>query len=107
MLTNDDMQIIAKIAAECISQAKIMESIDSLSSTQDSICKIVDGVRQLTEKYRFELMANDHFLREVIFAKGLSSKEVYDNWMKEFYRINQDRYQDAIKPLYHGDDSEE
>ncbi len=107
MLTNDDMQVIAKIAAECISQAKIMESIDSLSSTQDSICKIVDGVRQLVEKYRFEIAANDLFLRNVIFAKGLSSKEVYDNWMKEFYRINQDRYQDAIKPLYHGDDSEE
>ena len=107
MLTNDDMQIIAKIAAECISQAKILESIDSLSSSQDNICKLLDGVRQLAEKYRFELAANDLFLRNVIFAKGLSSKEVYDNWMKEFYRINQDRYQDAIKPLYHGDDSEE
>lgn len=107
MLTNDDMQIIAKIAAECISQAKILESIDSLSSSQDNICKLLDGVRQLAEKYRFELAANDLFLRNVIFAKGLSSKEVYDNWMKEFYRINQDRYQEAIKPLYHGDDSEE
>lgn len=107
MLTNDDMQIIAKIAAECISQAKIMESIDSLSSSQDNICKLLDGVRQLTEKYRFELAANDLFLKNVIFAKGLSSKEVYDNWMKEFYRINQDQYQEAIKPLYHGDDSKE
>ena len=107
MLTNDDMQIVARIAAECISQAKIMESIDSLSGSQDSMCKLIDGVRQLVEKYRFELMANDHFLREVIFSRGLSSKEVYDNWIKEFYRINQDQYQEAIKPLYHSDDSEE
>lgn len=106
MLTNDDMQIIANIAAECISQAKIMESIDSLSSSQSTICKLLDGVRQLTEKYRFELAANDLFLREVIFSKGLSSKEVYDNWIKEFYRINQAQYQEAIKPLYH-DDSED
>lgn len=107
MLTNDDMQIIAKIASECISQAKILESIDSLSSSQDNICKLLDGVRQLTEKYRFELAANDLFLREVIFSKGLSSKEVYDNWIKEFYRINQAQYQEAIKPLYHDDDSED
>ena len=107
MLTNDDMQIIAKIAAECISQAKILESIDSLSSSQDNICKLLDGVRQLAEKYRFELAANDLFLREVIFSKGLSSKEVYDNWIKEFYRINQEQYQEAIKPLYHDDDSED
>ena len=107
MLTNDDMQIVARIAAECISQAKIMERIDSLSGSQDSMCKLIDGVRQLVEKYRFELMANDHFLREVIFSKGLSSKEVYDNWIKEFYRINQAQYQEAIKPLYHDDDSED
>ena len=107
MLTNDDLQVIAKIVVEGISQAKIMERIDSLSSSQDNICKLIDGVRQLTEKYRFELAANDLFLREVIFAKGLSSKEVYDNWIKEFYRINQAQYREAIKPLYHDDDSED
>ena len=107
MLTNDDLQVIAKIVVEGISQAKIMERIDSLSSSQSTICKLLDGVRQLTEKYRFELAANDLFLREVIFSKGLSSKEVYDNWIKEFYRINQAQYQEAIKPLYHDDDSED
>lgn len=100
MLDKEDLKQVAQVVAEGLKACKVFEKFDAIEDNIDKLCSVVDTVRILMERYNFDRVANELFLRHVVFAQGVITEDQYKEWIKAFYDANSEKYAEATKPIY-------